>query len=310
MGNSKELNIKSSTIEKGLDLTKDFLGKLITPTIEEAGLLIKDQMTMLRFRSQVRMLEKTRIICERNGIKTKNIPLKLVNPILDFAGLEEDEVLHDKWAILLSNMVDSEQNVQNHVFPYILSQLSKNEFEILSEICEARVKSNKEIESEYKTYLENNEKKANDLKSQIESIKKGMSSYVDYIMGKLDPAEKDNYLIATKKISELENEFYPIKNKERQFLALLSLPEEISTKNLQNFEVSNLIRLGLIEVSHEFKAARQRLEIPKERNDDLIGRYEKHTKVDFDINANIFSKKLVTELGFMFFKACSEKEVK
>jgi hypothetical protein len=32
-----ELNIKSSTIEKGLELAKDFLGKLISPTVEEGG---------------------------------------------------------------------------------------------------------------------------------------------------------------------------------------------------------------------------------------------------------------------------------
>ena len=34
-----------------------------------------------------------------------------------------------EWAILLGNMVDSEQNIENHVFPYILSQISSNEFE-------------------------------------------------------------------------------------------------------------------------------------------------------------------------------------
>lgn len=43
MGN--DLNIKSSTIEKGLELAKDFLDKLIMPAVEETGLLIKEKVT-------------------------------------------------------------------------------------------------------------------------------------------------------------------------------------------------------------------------------------------------------------------------
>ncbi|OJW82200.1 MAG: hypothetical protein BGO69_16530 [Bacteroidetes bacterium 46-16] len=60
-----EINIKSSTIEKGLELAKDFLGKLISPTIEEIGLLISDNVKLYRFKNQVNILLKAKKIVER-----------------------------------------------------------------------------------------------------------------------------------------------------------------------------------------------------------------------------------------------------
>src|SRR5690606_30389556 len=116
MGN--DINIKSSTIEKGIELAKDFLDKLIMPAVEETGLLIKEKVTYWKFKNQVKVLNKAKEYCEKNGIKPKTISFKLLVPLIETSALEEDEVLQDKWAILLTNMVDSEQNVENHVFPY------------------------------------------------------------------------------------------------------------------------------------------------------------------------------------------------
>jgi hypothetical protein len=126
--NDKELNIKSSTVEKGLDLAKDFLGKLITPSIEELGLVLSDNIKYFRFKNQVKILLKAKNITEKNNINIKQIPIKLLVPLLENASLEEDDKLQDKWAVLLANMVDSEQNTQNHIFPYILSQISLEEY--------------------------------------------------------------------------------------------------------------------------------------------------------------------------------------
>ena len=70
MGN-KQINIKSSTIEKGLELAKDFVGKLIGPTIEELGLLIADNVKYFRFKNQVRILNKARKYVESRNIKTR-----------------------------------------------------------------------------------------------------------------------------------------------------------------------------------------------------------------------------------------------
>lgn len=129
-----KLDITSTAVEKGIDLAKNFLEKLIIPSIEETGLLIKEQVTFFKFKNQVKILNKAQEYCLKNNISPKSISLKLLCPLLDNASLEEDEYLQDKWAVLLSNMVDSEQNIENHVFPFLLGQISKTEFLTLEEV--------------------------------------------------------------------------------------------------------------------------------------------------------------------------------
>lgn len=133
---SKELNIKSSTIEKGLELAKDFLEKLISPTIEEVGLLLSDNIKYFRFKNQVKILLKAKLYVEKNNISLKEIPIKILVPLLDKASLEDEETLQDKWSNMLVNMVDSDTNFQNQIFPHILSQLSLEEYEALQEVLQ------------------------------------------------------------------------------------------------------------------------------------------------------------------------------
>lgn len=132
MSKTKKLNITSTAIEKGIDLAQSFLSKLLSPGIETAGLLIQDQVQHFRIKQQLKLLEKAKKYCDKNNISPKSIPVKILVPLLNDASLEEDDQMLDNWAILLSNMVDSEQNLQNHIFPSILGQLSLNEFEYLS----------------------------------------------------------------------------------------------------------------------------------------------------------------------------------
>jgi hypothetical protein len=134
MGNKNELNIKSSTVEKGLELAKDFLGKLISPTVEEVGLLISDNIKFLRFKNQVRILLKAKDYVEKQNLSIKEIPIKILVPLLEKASLEDNEVLQDKWSNMIVNMVDSENNLQNQIFPYILSQISIEEYNELREL--------------------------------------------------------------------------------------------------------------------------------------------------------------------------------
>lgn len=132
----KEFNIKSSTIEKGLDLAKDFLGKLISPTIEEVGLLISENVKFLRFKNQVNILLKAKDYVEKKKINLKEIPIKILVPLLDNASLEDNEELQDKWANMIVNLVDSQMNLQNQIFPYLLSQISIEEYNELKILIE------------------------------------------------------------------------------------------------------------------------------------------------------------------------------
>lgn len=123
----KELNIKSSTIEKGLDLAKDFLGKLIFPAVEEVGLLMGDNIKVWRFKNQIRLLNNVENYVKEKNISTKKVPLKILLPLLENASLEEEPLLNEMWENLLINYIDSKQTFCLTVFPHILSNLSTKE---------------------------------------------------------------------------------------------------------------------------------------------------------------------------------------
>jgi hypothetical protein len=126
-----DLNIKSSTIEKGLDLLKGFLEKAIGPSVEELGLGLSDGLRMRRFKNQLRNLERAKRIVEEHDINIKQINLKALFPYLEGVALEEDEALQEMWANLFVNYIDSERNLTMTVFPDILKHLSSNEVKML-----------------------------------------------------------------------------------------------------------------------------------------------------------------------------------
>lgn len=133
----KEINIKSSTLEKGLDLIKEFTGKLMGPVISEIGGIGHDQIKYWRLKNQLRILEKAKEYATRKGINIKQLNLKILLPLLNHAGLEQSEELQNKWSTLLTNMADSQSNYSNNVFPHLLSQISLNEFNNLKLLIDA-----------------------------------------------------------------------------------------------------------------------------------------------------------------------------
>jgi len=147
-----ELNIKSSTIEKSLDLAKDFLQKLIGPSVDELGLLFSDNVKLWRLKNQIRNLEKVKKIVEDGKIDIKQVNLKVLIPYLEGVSLEEDETLQDLWANLFTNYIDTSKNLTINVYPNILKQLSTNEVTILrflqsngNKLTTNGYKTNKEI---------------------------------------------------------------------------------------------------------------------------------------------------------------------
>lgn len=299
MENTK-IDITSSVAEKGIDLAKSFIDKLIMPAIEETGLLLKEQVARFRFNNQIRMINKAHLVCERNNISPKTISLKLLCPLLDYSGLEEDEVLQDKWAILLSNMVDSEQNIENHVFPYILSQLSSNEFLVLEKVFNeklARVEIlNQELE-EFRKSKPEEERELQDkllkIDEEITELKKTKSAYSSEVWD----------LQKTKR--EIESKIHTLKYREGRILGKILKPETVPYDSLKEFEFSNAIRLGIVKEEKEFYANSQTLEIPNERDE-----YSSYTNIDLNIDVESDTENILTELGELFISACKEKNSK
>jgi len=149
-----KLDITSGAVEKALDFANDFIGKLVFPAVEQTGGILADNIWSWRLKNQIRILDKTRKYIEKNNIKIKPIDLKLMCPFLEYSSLEHDDEMQETWAKLLSNMANTEQSLQNHVFPYMLSQISKKEFKALERLAEANHKAEAEFMAEIHTYVD------------------------------------------------------------------------------------------------------------------------------------------------------------
>jgi hypothetical protein len=140
-----ELNIKSTTIEKGLDLLKGFLDKAFGPSVEEFGLGLSDNLKLRRFKNQLLNLQRAKEIVEQQQVNVKQINLKALFPYLEGAALEEDESLQEMWANLFVNYIDTDRNLTMTVFPDLLRHLSTNEVKLL----EFMVKNRGHLKGQY-----------------------------------------------------------------------------------------------------------------------------------------------------------------
>ena len=125
-------------IETSFEIAKNFLQKIINPPLEELGLLIADNIKYWRFKNQLKILTKADEYIKKNNIQVKQIPLKVLVPLLEGASLEEDNNLRDKWSALLVNYVDQYKNIDTLIFPEILKQLSGNEARCLDKMAEKK----------------------------------------------------------------------------------------------------------------------------------------------------------------------------
>jgi hypothetical protein len=299
---NKKINIKSSTIEKGLEIAKDFVDKLIMPSIEETGLLVKDQITMWRFKNQIKMLNRAQEYCEKHNIEPKKISLKVLSPLLEYSCLEEEDVMQDKWSILLSNLIDSEQNIENHVFPYILSQLSKDEFFPLEKVYDNCISRRLNLTSELNKFLEEKPLKEKQFKEQIENLKKEKE-----VIEKKENNWLDIHKIKNDK-SDLERSLRHLEFEELSIKRIINKGEIVPDNLFREFEISNVVRLGLVKEVKEFYAESQTLEIPLEKDEGYdFGYHRRYANVDLDIEMESTTEFILTELGELFFKACKEK---
>jgi len=291
-----KIEVSSKALEKGIDLAKDFLGKLVNPGLEETGLLLKDQVAYWRFKNQIRVLNKAKEYCQQQNIDPKTISLKLLAPLLEHAGLEEDETLQDRWAYLLGNMVDSEQNIDNHVFPYLLSQLSVNEFMVLETVMK---KKDDRVEKITKELVEFRAERP-----IIENkINKKISRLRQEIAAKRENSGDDKNYYSTYELEmekyEMEKTLRKLPAKEIALIKKIEEAEYVPSGSLKEYQFSNLIRLGVVKVRLLPYNKGQTLEIPNDPNKDYL-------TVSFEVEIESDLEELyLTELGELFIRACN-----
>jgi len=146
-----EFNLKSSTIEKGIDLAKSFLERLVGPSVDEVGQLLADNVKIWKFNNQIGRLRKVQEKITQAGLEVNQVNLKVLFPWLEGAALENDGELQEMWENLLVNYIDPAKSLQVTVFPSILAQLSSEEIRILRYI--PRKQSDLQKQDEQPTYI-------------------------------------------------------------------------------------------------------------------------------------------------------------
>lgn len=133
-----EIDIKSSTAEKLIDIGNDFLQKFAGPSAIEKGLIWGDNMKLRRLENQINNFEKIKNIVAQGKVKLKQIDLKALVPYLEGVSLEEDEKLQDLWANLFVNYIDADKNLEVNVYPKILGQISIKEIEVMQKLLQVK----------------------------------------------------------------------------------------------------------------------------------------------------------------------------
>src|SRR5260370_5123853 len=99
--NEKEL------LKMGVDAAvapvKDVINRLFGPFADQLGGLIADPIRVLRYQRSLKLLKKVERLSAAMRIELKAVPLKTILPVLEYASVEEDENLHNRWANLLAN---------------------------------------------------------------------------------------------------------------------------------------------------------------------------------------------------------------
>lgn len=79
---------------------KDVFNRVFGPFADQLGGLMADPIRVWRYQRSLKLFEKVARLSAAKEIKLKPVPLKTFLPILEYASVEEDEDLHNRWASL------------------------------------------------------------------------------------------------------------------------------------------------------------------------------------------------------------------
>lgn len=111
----------------------NFIEKLIAEPIMEGTGIFTDKVKYWRFKNQISIIEKARKYLKDKGVEApKRIQIKDLTTLLEYASFEEDKIMQDSWAKLLTNTLDPKNQFNAcHIFSQLLNQLSVNEYYVL-----------------------------------------------------------------------------------------------------------------------------------------------------------------------------------
>lgn len=123
---------------KGLEVSEKvggFFAKVLGEPIETAVGILGDKLKFMRWERQVRLIDRVHQINHDRGVEGKEIPVspKLAIPIIENASLEDNNLLQDLWARLLSSAQGKESsNTVRSAFIDIIKQLEVIDVQMLN----------------------------------------------------------------------------------------------------------------------------------------------------------------------------------
>lgn len=88
----------------------DLIAKIFGPTAEAIGLGLGAAFRSWSIKRQVRFWKKTQEYLAEAGVEPLSVPPKILLPIIQNASIEDDDSLQDRWAALLANAANPNQN--------------------------------------------------------------------------------------------------------------------------------------------------------------------------------------------------------
>ncbi len=122
------MNENLEIAKNSIELAKGFLKSIVNPALSELGELFADNIRYLRFKNQVKILNRAEELVQKRNIKLRAIPLKVLVPMLENASLEEEESLQNRWAALIANAANYDKDLLSPVvYTSILNNLTHKE---------------------------------------------------------------------------------------------------------------------------------------------------------------------------------------
>lgn len=119
-----------------------FFAKVLGEPIETATGILGDKLKFMRWERQVRLIDRVQEINHYRGVEGKEIPVppKLALPIIENASLEENDLLQDLWAKLMSSAQgEKSSNAVRSAFIDIIKQLEVIDVMILNSMFDGYI---------------------------------------------------------------------------------------------------------------------------------------------------------------------------
>jgi len=127
------LTDQNTEIEADLKEVSDFFGGIVPDFVKEGGGILTDTVRFWRWKNQVNIIKKAKEKVENSGLGKKQVPLKILLPIIENSALEEEDLIQEKWANILANAITAKKDIKPN-YAEILKELSSLEIIILDKL--------------------------------------------------------------------------------------------------------------------------------------------------------------------------------